>query len=75
MHGFFVERFRENVPQLHYIQDIPQYVASVSAIVNHTKTAARARKQGNSLTDFLLQDSQCASELGGESISDGGPYF
>ncbi|XP_060113052.1 glucosylceramide transporter ABCA12 [Heteronotia binoei] len=37
--------FRENVPQLHYIQDIPQYVASVNSIVNHTKIAAHSKKQ------------------------------
>ncbi|XP_015279544.1 PREDICTED: ATP-binding cassette sub-family A member 12 [Gekko japonicus] len=40
-----IKWFRENVPQFHYLQDIPRYLASVNSLVNHTKTAAHSKKQ------------------------------
>ncbi|XP_048339496.1 glucosylceramide transporter ABCA12 [Sphaerodactylus townsendi] len=53
--------FRENVPQFHYIQDIPQYVASVNSIANHTKKATHSKKQDMVIglfrnTDHLKED-------------------
>ncbi|KAL8183841.1 UNVERIFIED_CONTAM: hypothetical protein K2H54_054465 [Gekko kuhli] len=51
-----IKWFRENVPQFHYIQDIPGYLASVDSVVNHTKTAAHSKKQDTIIDLFRNVD-------------------
>nr|XP_056717219.1 glucosylceramide transporter ABCA12 [Euleptes europaea] len=65
--------FRENVPQFHYIRDIPQYVASVNSIVNHTKNAAHSEKQDTMIdlfrnVDYLKEDLRNVVGMSTESV-------
>ncbi|XP_077175432.1 glucosylceramide transporter ABCA12 isoform X2 [Paroedura picta] len=65
--------FRENVPQFHYIQDIPQYVASVNSIVNHTRSAVHSKEQDMIIdlfrnVDHLKEDLRDVVGMSAESI-------
>ncbi|XP_054827532.1 glucosylceramide transporter ABCA12 [Eublepharis macularius] len=65
--------FRENVPQFNYIRDIPQYVASVNSIVNHTKNAAYPKGQDMVIdlfrnVDRLREDLRNMVRMSTESI-------
>jgi len=49
---FFQFRFQENVPEIAFFQEIPQYMATLNSMLNITENLTDSSKQGSFL--FLL---------------------
>lgn len=51
---FFQFRFQENVPELAFFQEIPQYMATLNSMLNITENLTDSSEQGSIL--YLLYD-------------------
>ncbi|XP_053233210.1 glucosylceramide transporter ABCA12 [Podarcis raffonei] len=69
-----INRLQENVPQLKYIRDIPQYMASLDSIMNITQNTIHSRKQDMLIdlfrnVDLLKNDLRNVVGMSAESIN------
>ncbi|XP_034994859.1 glucosylceramide transporter ABCA12 [Zootoca vivipara] len=69
-----INRLLENVPQLKYIRDIPQYMASLNSITNITQNTIHSRKQDMLIdlfrnVDLLKNDLRDMVGMSTESIN------